>query len=101
MEEKGFLTLKIDNYKAKMHYILREDKTICITLGSSQKVELIRDNKKTQIAYGMLSENFVDTKVNVNEDKNLVKEVFTEMSALKHNHYKTWNDDLVILELIN
>lgn len=101
MEDKGFITLKLDKHQTKLHFIIRDEKMICITLEDSKKVALLKEKLQPEIAIGMLSRDFNNVDVLINEDKAFSRKIFDEMIELKHCHYKAWDDRLIVLEISN
>lgn len=101
MREKGILKFKGAESKGAMHHIQYNGKKVSITMSDSRKVKHINENGTIGIAPNLLSRKFEDTKVSVVNDKAYAKAVFDYMTSLKHNHYKKYDEKLVVLEFVS
>lgn len=101
MKAKGILKFKNEYSKGGMHYVMFKDSKVSITLNTSRKVKAVKKNGSLLIAGHLLSRNFVETKVEIVDQTNQVKEVFEYMKEIKNTHYKTWDDQLVILKYLD
>lgn len=84
-----------------MHFIKYNDENVSFTHSTSRKVKHIREYGKLTIAFGMLSKNYNDIKVEINEDEKVVREAYDFMKNAKNTHYKKTFQDLVVLTYQN
>ena len=98
LKEKGILKFKGTESKGAMHHLIYQGKKVSITMGDSRKVKHIKKYGSIAIAPNLLSRKFEDMKVTIIDEKNYTKELFDHMTSIKHNHYKEYNENMVVLE---
>lgn len=101
MKEKGFVKFKGSESKGAMHYIKYNNNYVSLTEKSSRKMKDMNKNSGLTIAFGLLSKNYNDIKVDIIEDVKVVNEVYSYMKTKKHTHYKNTSDNLVVLTYPN
>lgn len=98
--EKGIIKLIQGEKETTLHYIQSDDKLLALTLKSSQKVQAIHNHIPAQLSFAKKDRtNLIDADIQVIENKTVVKQVFDQMLALNFTHFKTYNDNLVVLEI--
>lgn len=99
IEEQGIIKLVQKDGSAFMHYLLNGDKLNSLTLADSTKVAEIKKNNSAKLGFTMKPTEFFDVEVSINSDKAEVKSLFDKMLELNFTHFKTYSEDLVILEI--
>lgn len=100
MDEKGFVTIKINDFTTVVHYLKDGDVYHCLTLSDTTKVSLIKDVNEIMVSNGINSNDFKVATVNLVEDSTQIKKVFEDMTSINHNHFKEWDDKLVGIDFI-
>ena len=99
IEDKGIIKIIHNGQSAFMHYLLDGDKLTSLTLGDSEKVADFKKENSLELGFGMKPENFNKAVVHIDEDKDRAKKLFDTMLDLKFTHFKTYTDNLVVLEI--
>jgi hypothetical protein len=98
--KKGILKFKSDLSKGAMHHIEYNGIKVSLTKKESRKVQHLEKGRNLLIAKNLLSRNFVETKIRMNDNSKYVNEVYDFMLTNKHTHYKDGYEGLVVLEFI-
>lgn len=98
LEEQGIIKLVHKDGSAFMHYLLNGDKLNSLTLADSTKVSDIKIENKAKVGFTMKPTEFYDVEISINQNKDEVKALFDKMLDLNFTHFKTYSEDLVILE---
>ena len=101
MKDKGILKFRGTESRGVMHFIKYNNTYVSITKKTSRKVKHIKKNNTLSVAFNILSKDFNDILVDINEDEIAVKQVFEYMKSQKHTHYKKTPEDLVVLTYVN
>lgn len=99
IEDQGILKLVQKEGAAFMHYLKNGDVLNTLTLGDSGKVIGIKNDGVGQVGFTMKPTEFFDVEVSINDDKAAAKELFDKMLDLNFTHFKTYSEDIVILEI--
>lgn len=99
ISDKGLVRLVQGNKTTTLHYIKDVNKVLSLTLGSSEKVKLIKTDSNIKLGFALKSNDSVDYTAKIIDDKKIVKKLFDTMLTNKFTHYKKYSDDLVILEM--
>lgn len=98
--EKGFVKLLQHEKETTLHYIKSDDKLLALTLKTSDKVDAINNNIPAQLSFAKKDRtNLIDANIKIIHNQATVKQVFNQMIALNFTHFKTYNNDLVVLEI--
>lgn len=98
--EKGIIKLIQGEKETSLHYIQSDNKLLALTLGSSEKVSLLKKDTPVKLSFAKKDRtNLIDADVKVIEKKETVKQVFDQMLALNFTHFKKYSDELVVLEI--
>lgn len=97
MKNKGILRFKHSTGGGMMHYIIFDDRVVTLTENSSKKANEIAKTGEIAINFKKLGGEFNNLKVRIEENNEVVKNVFDEMIELKNSHFKKFSDDLVAL----
>lgn len=99
MESKGFIKVSSNDLITIVHYIESEEGLSFLTLNSSNKYTNIKVNENISIAFGMKSDDFQPAIASIVEDKELVKNVYDILTDLKHNHFKEYDENIILVNV--
>ncbi len=99
-KEKGFIKFKDGDYEVTINYLNKGDQLLGITLGDSHKVEYFKNHPEITATDGPKGTDFVDVHVEVDSESGLAREIYDEMTKLKHNHFKEYDEKLVAVKVI-
>lgn len=98
-KDKGYIKFKDDEYQVTINYLNKEDYLVGITLGDSDKVKYFNLHPDITATDGPKGTEFVDVHIEIDTESDLAKDVFEEMTALKHNHFKAYDERLVAVKV--
>ena len=99
IEDQGILKLVQKEGAAFMHYLRNGDVLNTLTLSDSGKVAQIKADGTGKVGFTMKPTEFYDAEVSINPDKEAAKALFDKMLDLNFTHFKTYSEDIVILEI--
>ncbi len=97
--DKGYIKFKDGEYEVTINYLNKEDYLVGITLGDSNKVKHFIEHANIKATNGPKGTDFVDVHVEVDQTKAFACDVFKEMTGLHHNHFKEYDDRLVVVKV--
>lgn len=96
MNKKGILLLNYLDKKRKMNYVTKDDQLLVITMGTSNKVAYMKENKTVDLQFG---EEVVKAKPEIISNQADVKAYFEFMNEEDNNHFRSYNENFVAVKL--
>ncbi len=98
-KDKGFIKFKDHDFEVTINYLNKGDYLLGITLSDSHKVEYFNAHPDITATDGPKGTEFTDVHVTIQDDKELTKAIFDEMTELRHNHFREYDDRLVTVKI--
>lgn len=98
-KDKGFIKFKDGDYEVTINYLNKGDYLLGITLGDSHKVEYFNEHPDITATDGPRGKEFVNVHVEIESNTSLAREIFDEMTELRHNHFKEYDERLVAVKV--
>ncbi|ERJ13123.1 pyridoxamine 5'-phosphate oxidase family protein [Haloplasma contractile] len=101
MKDFGLLKLKAGEKLRTMNYTTKREnnKVYVLTLVTSNKIEDIKEDSNVTVTL-IQDKNTVDAVANIVDDRDEVKAIFDQMIEEDNSHFKTLNDQIVMIELM-